>query len=179
MAKSVTWDSPYINHTAYILDNLEELNLDQREILTLLLIEFYNAQGVVISEESISQKLKISEEDVEEVFESLSDKGFLAIEFKNGDIFFNISGVMNSNVRGEKISRSLIEEFEAEFKRALSSNEMSRIVELGDVYGEKRVLIALDEASVREVRNINYIETILAAWENKNLSDEDLEEGKR
>lgn len=179
MANKVSWNSPYINHTAYILDHLEELSLEPKEVLTLLLIEFYNAQGIVISDEMMAEKLRISEDDVEELFEALSDKGFLAIEFKNGDIYFNIAGIMDANASGEKINRSLIEEFEMEFKRALSSHEMSRIMELGDLYGEKRVLLALDEASVHDVRNINYVESILAAWKNKNLSDEDLEEGKR
>ena len=121
----------------------------------------------------------MDEEEVEEVFGSLSDKGFLSIELRNGEVFFNISGVMEPNVKGGKIDRSLIEEFEMEFKRPLSANEMSRILELGDVYGEKRVLLALDDASVREARTVNYVESILVAWKNKNLTDEDLDEGKR
>ncbi|MDO4465622.1 MAG: DnaD domain protein [Bacillota bacterium] len=179
MANKLSWDSPYMNHTAYILDHMAELNLEPNELLTLLLIEFYNSQGIIFGDEMMAEKLRISEDDVEEIFESLSDKGFLTIEFKNGDIYFNIAGVMEADAKGEKLSRSLIEEFEMEFKRTLSPNEMSRIMELGDIYGEKRVLIALDEASVRDIRNINYVETILTAWKNKNLSDEDLDEGKR
>lgn len=179
MANQLSWDSPYINHMAYILDHLPDFNLEPKEVLTLLLIEFYNAQGIVISDEIMAEKLKVSEEDVEDLFEALSDKGFLNIEFRNGDIYFNIAGVMETNASGQKVSRSLIEEFEIEFKRPLSSNEMTRIMELEDSYGEQRVLFALDEASVREVRNINYVETILVAWQNKNLSDEDLAEGKR
>lgn len=179
MANTLAWDSPYINHTAYILDHLEDLGLEQNEILVLLLIEFYNAQNIVVSDELISQKLKMSEEEVEEVFTSLSDKGFLSIMFKNGEVYFDISGVMGANGNGGKVSRSLIEEFEMEFKRALSTYEMSRIIELGDMYGEKRVLLALDDASVREARSVNYVETILVDWQNKNFTDEDLEEGKR
>ena len=75
--------------------------------------------------------------------------------------------------------RSLIEEFEAEFKRTLSSMEMERILQLASYYDERMVICALNEAAVYEKRNLNYIESILVSWKEKGFSVEDVESGKR
>ena len=93
---------------------------------------------------------------------------------------FNIEGIFElSKASDTSIDRSLLEQFEMEFARPLSSTEMQRIIEMASMYDERRVICALNEAVCNEVCDLNYIERILQNWQQKGLSTEDLENGKR
>ena len=161
------WTSPYVDHKVWILDHLESLHLEPKEALVLLLIDYYNDMHKTIHHEMIAQKLHIDVEEVENLFVTLADKGYLNITYSQEQ----------KKVQGSH--RSLIEEFEAEFKRTLSSMEMERILQLASYYDERMVICALNEAAVYEKRNLNYIESILVSWKEKGLSVEDVESGKR
>ena len=56
---------------------------------------------------------------------------------------------------------------------------MQRIIDMASMYDERRVICALNEAVCNEVCDLNYIERILQNWQQKGLSTEDLENGKR
>lgn len=175
------WNSPYFDRRSWILDHMDVLHIDHKEALVLLLVDFYNEQHIPIDHDHIKEKLKISAEDVEAIFMSLSEKGYLEIEFKNNVLTFNIEGVYVGRTDDieQTISRSLLEEFEMEFKRTLSSFEMQRILDLADAYDARMVICALNEAAVNEKRSLDYIERILVSWKEKGLSVEDVENGKR
>lgn len=171
--------SNFFNRRNWILENLQTLHVNANEAMVLLLLDYFNEIHTMISHEIIADKLKIKVEDVEEIFLSLSDKGYLSIEMKDGNIFFDIEGIYQKETEGMPLSPSLLETFEYEFKRPLSSYEMQRILEMASVYDERRVICALNEAVVYEKVDLNYIERILISWMNKGLSIEDIEKGKR
>lgn len=174
------WTSPYVDHKVWILDHLESLHLEPKEALALLLIDYYNDMHKTIHHEMIAQKLHIDVEEVENLFVTLADKGYLNITYQQGGLQFDIEGVYSQEQKKVQGShRSLIEEFEAEFKRTLSSMEMERILQLASYYDERMVICALNEAAVYEKRNLNYIESILVSWKEKGFSVEDVESGKR
>ncbi len=174
------WTSPYLDHKVWILDHLQSLHLEPKEVLVLLLIDYYNDMNKTIHHESIADKLHIDVEEVENLFVSLADKGYLNIAYKDGGLHFDIEGVYKQEQKKvQGFHRSLVEEFEAEFKRTLSSMEMERILQLASTYDERMVICALNEAAVYEKRNLNYIESILVSWTEKGLSVEDVESGKR
>lgn len=179
MEKSL-WNEPYFDRRTWILENLESLHIDTKEIVVLLLIDYCNQINKMISHEYVSEKTMLSVDEVEEIFMSLSDKGYLTINVDGKGMFFNIEGVyQQKDLDGQRLSRSLFETFEYEFKRPLSHHEMERIMEMVSMYEEERVVYALNEAVVYEKLNLNYIESILASWMQKGLSIEDLENGKR
>ena len=174
------WKSPYLDHKIWILDHLESLQLTDKEALMLLLIDYYNDMHKVIHHEMMAQKLHIEVDEVEELYLSLADKGYLNITYANNEVSFDIEGVygqMHNSIQGTH--RSLIEEFEMEFKRTLSPMEMERILQMASTYTVPMVICALNEAAVYEKRNLNYIENILISWKEKGLSVEDVESGKR
>lgn len=174
------WTSPYLDHKVWILDHLQSLHLEPKEVLVLLLIDYYNDMNKTIHHESIADKLHIDVEEVENLFVSLADKGYLNIAYKDGGLHFDIEGVYKQEQKKvQGFHRSLVEEFEVEFKRTLSSMEMERILQLASTYDERMVICALNEAAVYEKRNLNYIESILVSWTEKGLSVEDVESGKR
>ncbi|MDD7282269.1 DnaD domain-containing protein [Floccifex sp.] len=169
----------YFNRRNWILENLENLHVNAKEALVLLLIDYYNEIHVMITHEIIADKLKMEVDEVEEIFLSLSDNGYLTIDMDGGNLFFNIEGVYQKDVKGVPLSPSLIETFEYEFKRPLSPFEMQRIIDMASNYDERRVICALNEAVVYDKVDLNYIEKILISWANKGLSIEDIEKGKR
>lgn len=178
--KNIEWNAPYLDRKAWILENLENLNVDVKEALVLLLIDYFNSCGVNINHELIASKLKITEDDVEEIFTDLTDKGYLDLPYEDGRFAFDISGVFDlESIKDVTVSRSIIEEFEEEFKRTLSGAEMNRILELSNMYDERMVSVALTHAAAYNKRSINYIEQILISWKEKGLTVEDVENGMR
>lgn len=178
--EKLDWNAPYLDRKVWLLENLDTLHLNAKETLVLLLIDHFNTIHVNIHHELIATKLKISEDDVEEIFNELAQKGYLNLDFKDGSLVFDISGIFNlENIDEVNFSRSLVEEFEEEFRRSLSPSEMDRILNLSAEYDERMVICALNEAAAYDKRDINYIERILISWQSKNLSVEDVENGKR
>lgn len=174
------WNAPYLDRKVWLLDHLQDLHVDAKEALVLLLIDHFNTMHVSIHHQLICEKLKITEDEVEELFGSLSEKGYLALDFKDGELLFDIRGIFDQeNIDEVPLNRSLLEEFEEEFKRSLSPVEMDRILNLAAEYDERMVIVALNEAASYDKRDINYIERILISWRNKGLSIEDVENGKR
>lgn len=174
------FNAPYVDRRTWIIDHLQDLVLEPKEILVVLLIDFFNQQHILIDHELISEKLKISVDEVEDIFTELSDKGYLTLDYADGSLIFNIEGIFElSKASDTSIDRSLLEQFEMEFARPLSSTEMQRIIDMASMYDERRVICALNEAVCNEVCDLNYIERILQNWQQKGLSTEDLENGKR
>lgn len=178
--KKISWNAPYLDRKVWLLEHLETLHLDAKEALVLLLIDHFNTIHVNIHHELLATKLKINEEEVEDIFNALAEKGYLNLDFKDGNMVFDISGVYAlENTSEVNYAKSLLEEFENEFKRSLSPSEMDRILNLASIYSERMVIVALNEAASYDKRDLNYIERILISWTDKGLSVEDVENGKR
>jgi len=139
------FNAPYVDRRTWIIDHLQNLVLEPKEILVVLLIDFFNQQHISIDHELISEKLKIGVDEVEDIFTELSDKGYLTLDYANGSLIFNIEGIFElSKASDTSIDRSLLEQFEMEFARPLSSTEMQRIIDMASMYDERRVICALN-----------------------------------
>ena len=87
--------------------------------------------------------------------------------------------INEENAKQEKKS-NLYDVFEREFGRTLSPNEFMIIGQFDEEYGEELVLCALNEAVYNGVRNLRYIDHILAEWRQKGLKNKvDVENSKR
>lgn len=175
------WNAPYMDRRTWILGELDHLNMSAEETLALLLIDYYNEQQQLITHEMIAQKIGKDADAVDELFSALSAKGYLKIEFREGKLIFDISGVFSSqeNIAASIQNLSLFDEFETEFARPLSSSEMQRLSSWMDVYDQQMILYALYEAGVYDKRSLDYIERILAEWKRKGITPADYEEGRR
>ena len=78
------FNAPYVDRRTWIIDHLQDLVLEPKEILVVLLIDFFNQQHISIDHELISEKLKISVDEVEDIFTELSDKGYLTLDYADG-----------------------------------------------------------------------------------------------
>lgn len=176
---SIDWNAPYIDRRIWILDHLESLQVNCEEGMVLLLVDYMNMIHHPISHEALSEKTKLSIDQIEDIFISLSDKGYLTTEFKNGTLSFHISGVFDQSRQGMPVQRSLIEQFEYEFKRTLNPSEMDHILQMADVYDQRLVIKALDLSVAYKKVNLQYIESILANWKSEGITVEDMEDGKQ
>ena len=172
------WNAPYIDHRTWILDHIQDLHVNSDEAMVLLLIDFMNQTHTPIDHEALSAKTKLDVDQIEEIFLSLSDKGYLTIDFHDGALTFHIDGVYEEEI-GQPLDQSLIERIETEFGRPLSPNEMQRILDLEEKYPERMVVCALNEAVVYNKLSLNYIESILVSWKQKGLTVEEVENGIR
>lgn len=180
MKQNTDWNSPWLDHVAWILGHLETLKLTHQEALCLLVIEYFNRADIPVNHDALCQKLAIQPAQAEELLGALSDKGYLDFAMESGKIRFLTDGVYKTgSSAGQPLVKSTIQEFEEAFGRALSSQEMQRIIDMEGEYGANRTLLALDEAIAYEHPDTNYIERVLAAWKQKGLTDEELRKGYR
>lgn len=176
----IEWDAPYFNRCYWILDHLQEFHLDANEMIVVLVIQYLSDAHLELNDEIIAQKAHIDVDEVEKIYRSLDEKGYLSLGVKNGQVVFNLEGLMQDyQSKSAPLKKSLLQEFEMEFGRPLSSTEMSQILDMASTYDERRVIVALNEAASYDQRNLGYIRNILASWQRKNLSIEDLENGRR
>lgn len=77
-----------------------------------------------------------------------------------------------------KTVEDLIELFENEFKRPLTSTELDKLSYLIDKVGIQYTIHALREAMIYRVHKFQYIESVVLSWIAKGLKLNDLNEGK-
>ena len=175
------YETNYVNRRDWILDNLEYLGLDDKQVLIVLLIDFLNDKNIPISLELLEKKSGLSKEEVDQQISILCAKKYLLIKASAKHIRFILDGLFETDVAKEErvLDSSLFETFENEFGRPLSNNEMTKISEWNSVMDKKLILYALREASAYQHLSFPYIEKILTTWQEKKYSASDIETGKR
>lgn len=175
------WYDPWFNRGGWILDHLQDLNLEPNEALVMIVINFLNDTDQKIPYEVLAEKCHMDVEDIDEAITGLSAKGYLQFNTRSSAAKrFDLSVLMESPISSATVlDQSLFTEFQEEFGRTFSAPELDRILSMQEKYGEKMVRLALAEAAVYEKRNLNYIENILTSWSEKGLSAEDVEAGRR
>ena len=88
--------------------------------------------------------------------------------------------LVNETSEKNEVKTTLYDAFEKEFGRTLSPNEYAIIGKLEESYTEELVLCALTEAVYNDVRNLRYIDHILAEWKRKGIKTKsDVENSKK
>lgn len=183
MEKSQWWKAAYVNTREWILDHYEEFNLSAQEGIVVLMIDFFNANGKLLTLESLAKQCNMSLDDVDRVLNILCAKRYLSIKVKANAVEFDLSGLYSAENENQPdlCSGSVFDLFESEFSRPLSNAELQRLSEWVMKYDEKLVIYALREALMYQKLSFNYINKILIEWEKKGITVSTLEkndEGK-
>jgi len=162
----------------WVLEHLGDLDLNSDERLTVLELVHFNALGRSISLESLSQCCGLTSEKIDHALAVLSRKGYLKIKVKGQEVFYNIDGIYEekSNLTSDA---DLIELYQKEFKRTLSSTEMDKLNDWLSRMERGYLVHALREALIYNKVNFTYIDRILAQWQKDKTTIEQLNEGKR
>ncbi len=183
MPERKDWSSPWFNRYYWIMDHLEDYQFEPNEFLVIMVMNFMQETGQLLTPDSIGAKTNLSESELDTAFSSLSAKGLLGIDFLNRQVRFSLEGLadvgQSQPMSSSPIVQTLIREFSSEFGRPLSGSEMERILALGDEYEEDMVLRALDEAAAYGKRSVSYIEAMLNDWKRRGLDAADIESGRR
>ena len=164
------YNKSYFNRRNWILENYKDLNLSVLEGLTILMIDFLDEQNESLSLAILSEKLNVSEKEVDTALSSLATKGYLKIEAKDNKIKFNINGIFQE--KKEKVDlRSIFDLFEEEFGRLLKQNELVELNEWIQKYKEEDIITALRQASIYNKKSFSYIGTILNSIANGHKND--------
>ena len=179
----------------YLLKKYKELNLELQEFLFLMYLQNYGDK-IVFDPEKFSSDFQLSIEEIMELVDHLTEKGFLQVEvLKNEkdimedvlllDNFYNklkvfMVGDMQKKSDSNNDESSVYSYLEEKFGRTLGSIDYEIVHTWFDNnYDEDLIKKAVDEAVSNGVSTLKYIDKILYEWGKKGIcSVEDLEKSK-
>lgn len=173
-----------------LLNNYKKMNLTEKELL--FIVYLLNERSLIFNPDKIGKDLNLTFEEVLEVISNLTTKDLLEIkmvkennihqEYLDVDKLYKKLAfyIINEESSKQEQKSNLYDVFEREFGRTLSPNEFMIIGKFDEEYGEELILCALNEAVYNGVRNLRYIDHILAEWRQKGIKNKiDVENNKR
>lgn len=161
----------------YIVKNYDKLDIEGYDFILLIYL-INQKEHIPFDINKISNDLNIDNTKAFEIVNNLNEKNYISIDMKknNGvieefittDLFFNkISSILMDSKEDEENS-DIYSVFETEFGRVLSPIETETIRRwIESNVDEELIKEALKEAVLSDVRNISYIDKIIANWMKK------------
>lgn len=174
------WNERFINRRDYILDHLQELSITSDELLVVMLIDFMNEHHISLTHGALASKMKKNADEIDDLLSKLSAKGYMNLEFKDGQVNFVIDGIFEgADDKAMAFDQSLFDMFETEFGRPLSQQELQLMGDWLNEYDQKLIGYALREALTYDKKSFQYIDRILIEWKRRGFCADEYEEGKR
>ena len=157
------YKQPYFNAQAWILTNFEILGLNSEETIFLLLTDYARKNRIPINNEFYKNKMRISQEHLDEIMASLVAHHYLAINVTEKGVRYDIDGIFEFDIETYEVieNKSVYDQTSDFLKRPLSSAELLKISELLEKYGEKNYVQACRLAEAYRKYSLAYIEGIL------------------
>lgn len=155
------YKTPYFDKIKWILEYFDKLNLTTNETLVLILIEYAHESGIKESIEYICSKMGLKIDEIDSILSDLVKKQYITLN--DGGYSFNINNVFEFDpsryeVINNQDSFHIFEEF---LNRPLSGDDLTKISNLVNQYGEDNVIDALRKAEAYEKHSISYVESVL------------------
>jgi len=177
--KNKYWQEPYFDRIAWILENIEQLELTSIEALVVLQLEHMKKNNLVIDLDRLAARCKVEAEAIDLILDSLTRKGYLTLEVKHSEVCYALDGVYDSPKAGVADADSVFKLFEQEFGRPLSSAELDKLVDWIDRTSPEVCIHALREAVMYRKLSFSYIDKILSMWIKSGVTLDQLNEGRR
>ncbi|MEG0283444.1 MAG: DnaD domain protein [Erysipelotrichales bacterium] len=163
-----------INKKNFILDNYHLINLDEVDVLIILMIEFLIENNEFVTINKLEEKMSLSAQKIDARIKRLVEQRYLSI-----DTYSSKNSINTINVYTKIIEKLNIKEFkhkeevkkigdaniikllEKEFSRKMTPLEIATIKEWVETYSDELINYAIKESSMRNIKNLKYIETIL------------------
>lgn len=172
-----------------LLFNYKKLELTDTELILVLYL--WNSINCDYNPKKISNDLNIEMNQVLEIINNLSEKGFLSLnvvkinnvhnEVINLDLLYEKLAFLLMKVDGKKESNGIFDVYEKELGRGLSPTEYEIINGWRDSgYSDELILLALKEAIYNGVTNFRYIDRIIFEWNKKGIKTKaDVEKNRK
>lgn len=170
----------YFNRKNWILEENYRLDLTALETLVLLNIEHFNEFNLAIDLNQLSNACNTSTNEIDKAITQLIYNGYLKIEMTQDNVVYNTDGLYDKVTHiDQEVTSDILEIFEGEFKRPLSTNEIDKINYWLSQLDHAFLIHALREAVIYRKVSFPYIERILLDWVKNNVTLEQLNAGKR
>ena len=153
----------YFDRNAWLLDNMDKLNVNHLEALLLLIINFCHEHNKEINIDFLCEKLQTSPSDLDKGLAGLSNKGYLHINLGEKGICYDIDGVFDFDVvKYDEIENDdIYNAVETFLSRPLTPIDKMKTAELLENFSEDAILDAIRMACAYRKYNLAYVETIL------------------
>lgn len=157
------YEHGYVNRRDWVIENLEFLGLESRELMLVLVIDYYNSLHENITMDLLMKKTGFHTNELDTVISLLCAKQYLDIRPTKQGVLFLLDGLFSTNVQKVQnhLDANLMDLFETEFARPLSQGEMQKIADWNLMYEKKAIIQALRRASANGKLNMTMIERIL------------------
>jgi len=172
------YEEDYFDQRIWLLDHLGTLKLSADEALVALELVHFNLLRRPVNLETLALKSGLSVDKIDKAMAGLSRKGYLSIRINGTDVryltdsLFEEKTILTSDT-------DLIDLYQKEFKRTLSSTEIDKINDWLSRMDRAFLVHALREAVMYNKFNFTYIDRILAQWQKDKTTIEQLNQGKR
>lgn len=177
--KNNFWQEPYFDRIAWILENIEHIELTSIECLVVLQLEHMRKNNLPTDLGELAKRCKVETEAIDMILASLTRKGYLSLEVKHSEVIYSLDGLYQSPLAGMVDADAVFKLFEQEFGRPLSSAELDKLVDWIDRTSPDICIHALREAVMYRKLNFNYIDKILSQWIQTGVTIDQLNEGRR
>lgn len=157
------YKQPYFERKAWILENMDKLNLSSDETVLLLLIDHARVSGTNLTYNYLSKKMHMKTKELDVLFSKLVSKHYLKITGGQKGIQFSIDELFEFDPEKYELSANndIYNTLDIVFGRPLSSLELQKATDLINEYGQKSFQEALRTADAMRKLNMSYIEGIL------------------
>ncbi len=155
------YNKRYFDKRKWLLENIQNLHISLAEGMLLLIIDYFNEYDLDLSLNILSEKCRVSIEEVDELINSLRTKGYLDIKVIDKKVKFTMDGLFDDHDQQKYDASSIYELFESELGKILTQSDLRRINEWLEKYDSEQIISALREAVIYKKNNLNYIHNVL------------------
>ena len=172
-----------------LLNNYKKLGISDEELIIIMIIMSYGDK-VIYDPEMFAKEINGNKRNVMMLIDSLCDKNILSITIEKGSkkaeyitldlLYEKLGNIVLDKEEDKEIDNSIFSIFENELGRTLSPMEYEKIKEWINNNSKEMITLALREAVLNGVSNLNYIDSILNNWKKKGYKNkEDIEKDKK
>ena len=172
-----------------LLSNYKSLGITDEELIIIMVIMSYGDK-VIYDPVLLTKEINGDKRNVMMLIDNLCDKLLLSIIIEKGNkkaeyitlepLYEKLSNIVLDNQEEKWIDNSISGVFENELGRTLSPMEYEKIKEwVTSGNSNEMITLALREAVLNGVSNLNYIDSILNSWKKKGYkTKEDIQKDK-
>ena len=166
-----------------LLHNYKKLGITDEELIVIMVVMNYGDK-VIYDPELFASDIDCDKKKIMMIIDSLCDKNILSLiieknnkkayEYISLDILYEkLFNIAMGNEEKQESDDSIFSTFESELGRTLSPMEYEKIKEwITSGNSNEIIVLALKEAVLNGVNNLNYIDRILDSWRKKGYKNE-------
>lgn len=153
----------YFNRRSWILEYFDKLNLNAEECMVILLIDFAKEANRKIDYDYFLNKLKMNKKEFDKVLANLVAKHYISINSNDKGISFDIDNIFDFDPEKYEVSvnKDVYDLTSDILAKPLSPNQIQKVNDLVEKYGENKYKDALRVAEACNKRTLYYIEGVL------------------